>query len=45
MVGIFDREIIVLRVHWYLRCKLGLRDLVEMMAVREMIAMCAPRSI
>jgi transposase-like protein len=45
MVGIFDREIIVLRVHWYLRYKLGLRDLVEMMAVREMIAMCAPRSI
>jgi hypothetical protein len=40
-----DTRNIVLRVHWYLRYKLGLRDLVEMMAVREMIAMCAPRSI
>jgi transposase-like protein len=33
-----DTRNIVLRVHWYLRYKLGLRDLVEMMAVREMIA-------
>src|ERR1700722_8252705 len=30
----FDREIIVLRVRWYLRAKLSLRDLVEMMAER-----------
>ncbi|WP_433969856.1 IS6 family transposase [Tunturiibacter gelidiferens] len=30
----FDREIIVLCVHWYLRYKLSLRDLVEMMAER-----------
>jgi transposase-like protein len=30
----FDREIIVLCVRWYLRYKLGLRELVEMMAER-----------
>src|ERR1700688_209271 len=30
----FDREIIVLCVRWYLRYKLSLRDLVEMMAER-----------
>ncbi len=30
----FDREIIVLRVRWYLRFKLSFRDLVEMMAER-----------
>jgi transposase-like protein len=30
----FDREIIVLYVRWYLRYKLSLRDLVEMMAER-----------
>ncbi len=30
----FDREIIVLCVRWYLRFKLSLRDLVEMMAER-----------
>jgi hypothetical protein len=30
----FDREIIVLCVRWYLRSKLSLRDLVEMMAER-----------
>src|SRR5271170_7393856 len=30
----FDREIIVLCVRWYLRYKLGFRDLVEMMAER-----------
>jgi transposase-like protein len=34
--GHFDREIIVLCVRWYLRYKLGLRDLVEMMAEREL---------
>lgn len=28
----FDREIILLCVRWYLRYKLSLRDLVEMMA-------------
>lgn len=30
----FDREIILLCVHWYLRYELSLRDLVEMMAER-----------
>src|SRR3954466_3100095 len=30
----FDREIILLCVRWYLRYKLSLRDLVEMMAER-----------
>ena len=30
----FDREVIILCVHWYLRFKLSLRDLVEMMAER-----------
>jgi transposase-like protein len=30
----FDREIIILCVRWYLRFKLSLRDLVEMMAER-----------
>jgi hypothetical protein len=30
----FDREIIILGVRWYLRFKLSLRDLVEMMAER-----------
>ena len=30
----FDREIIVLCVRWYLRFKLSLRDLAEMMAER-----------
>ena len=29
----FDREIIAMCVRWYLRFKLSLRDLVEMMAV------------
>ena len=28
----FDREVIILCVRWYLRFKLSLRDLVEMMA-------------
>jgi transposase-like protein len=32
----FDREIIVLRVRWYLRFKLSFRDLVEMMAERNL---------
>ena len=30
----FDREIIILCVRWYLRFKLSLRDLVEMMVER-----------
>jgi len=30
----FDREIIILCVHWYLRYKLSLRDLVEVMSER-----------
>ncbi|CAG4899784.1 hypothetical protein R69919_02653 [Paraburkholderia gardini] len=30
----FDREVIILCVRWYLRYKLNLRDLVEMMAER-----------
>ena len=30
----FDREVIILSVRWYLRFKLSLRDLVEMMAER-----------
>ena len=30
----FDREITILCVRWYLRYKLSLRDLVEMMAER-----------
>jgi transposase-like protein len=29
-----DREVIILCVPWYFRCKLSLRDLVEMMAER-----------
>ena len=30
----FDRDVVVLRVRWYLRFKLSYRDLVEMMAER-----------
>ena len=33
----FDREVIVLCVRWYLRYKLSLRDLVEMMAERGLV--------
>jgi hypothetical protein len=32
----FDREVILLCVRWYLRYELSLRDLVEMMAEREL---------
>jgi transposase-like protein len=32
----FDREVIVLCVRWYLGYKLSFRDLVEMMAEREL---------
>ena len=34
----FDREVIILCVRWYLRFKLSLRDLVEMMAERGLAA-------
>jgi transposase-like protein len=37
MGGNFDREIIILCVRWYLRYKLSLRDLVEMMAERGLL--------
>ena len=33
----FDREVIILCVRWYLRFKLSLRDLVEMMAERGLL--------
>lgn len=33
----FDREIIILCVRWYLRYKLSLRDLVEMMVERGVL--------
>ena len=33
----FDREIVILCVRWYLRFKLSLRDLVEMMAERGLL--------
>ena len=32
----FDREVVVLCVRWYLRFKLSYRDLVEMMAERDL---------
>jgi hypothetical protein len=31
----FDREVVILCVRWYLRFKLSLRDLIEMMAERS----------
>jgi putative transposase len=34
--GHFDREVIILCVRWYLRFKLSFRDLVEMMAERDL---------
>ena len=34
----FDREVIILCVRWYLRFKLSLRDLLEMMAARGLMA-------
>lgn len=34
----FEREIIILCVRWYLRYKLSLRDLAEMMAERALPA-------
>ena len=41
----FDREIIVLCVRWYLRYKLSLRDLVEMMAERGLSLAHAPKEV
>ena len=38
----FDPEIIILCVRWYLRYKLSLRDLVEMMAERGLSLAHAP---
>ena len=35
----FDRELIILRVRWYLRYKLSLRDLVEMMSERGIVSL------
>jgi transposase-like protein len=32
----FDREVIIVCVRWYLRFKLSLRDLVEMMVERRL---------
>jgi transposase-like protein len=32
----FDREVIILCVRWYIRFKLSLLDLVEMMAERDL---------
>jgi transposase-like protein len=42
---IFDREIIVLCVRWYLRYKLSLRDLVEMMSAISLLAETAKRTL
>jgi hypothetical protein len=39
----FDREIIVLCVRWYLRYKLSLGDLVEIMAERAMCLAWSPQ--
>jgi transposase-like protein len=33
----FDRDVIILCVRWYLRYKLSLRDLVEIMAERGLL--------
>jgi transposase-like protein len=41
----FDREIILLCVRWYLRYKLSLRDLVEMMAERGVSLAHAPKEV
>ena len=41
----FDREIIVLCVRWYLRYKLSLRDLVEMMGERGASLSHAPKEV
>ena len=38
----FDRDVIILCVRWYLRFKLSLRDLVEMMAIMRWVQHCAP---
>ena len=41
----FDWEIIVFCVRWYLRYKLSLRDLVEMMAERGLSLAHAPKEV
>jgi hypothetical protein len=41
----FDREIIVLCMRWYLRYKLNLRDLTEMMAERGLSLAHAPKEV
>src|ERR1700682_5565648 len=41
----FDRDVIVLCVRWYLRYKLSLRDLVEMMAERGLSLAHAPQEV
>jgi transposase-like protein len=41
----FDREIILPCVRWYLRYKLSLRDLVEMMAERGLSLAHAPKEV
>ena len=46
----FDREVIILCVRWYLRYKLSLRDLVEMMADRGLsvalvLSICGQRGV
>jgi hypothetical protein len=47
----FDREVIILCVRWYLRFKLSLRDLVEVMAERGLsmahttIMCCTPTTV
>ena len=41
----FDRDVIILCVRWYLRYKLSLRDLVEMMAERGLSLAHAPKEV
>jgi transposase-like protein len=41
----FDREVIVLCVRWYVRYKLSLRDLVEMMAERDLSLAHTPKDV
>ena len=41
----FDREMIVPCVRWYLRYKLSLRDLVELMAERGLSLSHAPKEV
>jgi transposase-like protein len=41
----FDGDVIILCVRWYLRYKLSLRDLVEMMAERGLSLAHAPKEV